>query len=280
MPATKALLWVVVLALIVSSIVFTFMPNMRPGFVQAWIDQASGFTPAKTPNEALEKFRECMRSRNFKTAIKYLDGDYREQFNKAAEPATKLCVEIDALQQAVQTVGLNAPDGKFILEQMQPFPKDFEFSTPERPLKDDQYRVLSKLMPNDFPSDQIKTLGDKVAVSRITIKLTGSKADNPNKMNTGQVDRRILLSLVPGTMTDKIVWDGIVALKESGNDKEKGWKIYIPLFPDVPQKVDYLAQNYGNYTQALKNVKQGVKNDASTKSGFESDLSKELVAAK
>jgi hypothetical protein len=278
MPATKALLWVVVLALIVSSIVFTFMPNMRPGFVQNLFDQASGFTPAQTPTEALEKFRECMRARNFKTAVKYLDGDYREQFAKAADAATKLCEELDALQQAVNTVGLNAPAGKLVLEQMQPFPKDFDFSTPVRPLKDDQYRLLSKLMPNDFPSDQIKTLGDKVAMATITIKLTGS-TDNPNRMNTGQMEQKIFLSLVPGTMT-KPVWDGIVALKESGNDKEKGWKIHFPLFTDVSPKVDYLKQNFGNYTQALKNVKYGVKHDAATKSSFEADLSKELVGAK
>ncbi len=278
MPATKALLWVVVLALIVSSIVFTFMPSMRPGFVQAWIDQLGGFTPAQTPNEALEKFRECIRKRNYKTAAKYLDGDYREQFSMAADAATKLGDEVDNLQQAVQTVGLNAPAGKLILEELQPFPKDFEFTTPARPLKDEQYRVLSKLMPKEFPPDEIKTLGDKVASSTISIKLAAT-TDNPNRMNTGGMEPKIFLSLVPGTMTTPR-WDGIVALKESGNDKEKGWKIIFPLFTDVPLKVDYLKQNYGNYTQALKNIKQGVKNDAATKSTFEADLSKELVGAK
>lgn len=278
MPATKALLWVVVLALIVSSIVFTFMPNLRPGFVQNLFDQASGFTPAQSPSEALEKFRECIRQRNYKSAVKYLDGDYREQFSKASEPATKLADEVDALLQAVQTTGLNAPAGKFVLERLQPFPKDFDFSTPQRPLKDDQYRLLSKLMPNYFPADQIKTLGDKVAMSTISLKLTAA-ADNSNRINMGAMEPKIFLSLVPGTMT-KPTWDGVVALMESGNDKERGWKIYIPLFTDVEPKVDYLKQNYGNYTQALKNIKQGVKNDAATKSTFESDLSKELVGAK
>ena len=56
-------------------------------------------------------------------------------------------------------------------------------------------------------------------------------------------------------------------------------KVPFPVV-DVESKTDYLKQNYGNYVQALKNVKYAVKRDAASKNDFETELSKCLVEAK
>jgi hypothetical protein len=276
MPATKALFGLVLLAVVVGSIVFVFFPDMRPGIVQSWIDTASGFTPAESPNQALEKFRDCIRTRNYKTATKYTAGDYKEYFSLAAAPASKLADAVDDLLYNVNdVVHINSPDAKYVLETMQPFPKDFEF-TVTRPVSDSDYRKLSVLFPTEFPSDQIKVLGDKVALGVIKFKLAPPGDAKAGRMNMGSFEPKIFLTLVPVG----VQWDGIIALKEEGNEKEKGWKIHFPLTNDVKLKVDYLKQNYGNYLQALKNVKYGIKHDAASKNEFESELSKQLIDAK
>jgi hypothetical protein len=275
MPATKALFFVLLLGAIVGSIVVFFFPDLRPGIVQNWMDTAAGITPADSPTQAIEKFRDCLKSRDYRGAAKYLGGDYGECFSHVTGPASKLAGSVEDLMSTIQTVGINAPDGKYVIDNMQPFPKEFDFSVTKE-LKGEDYRTLTVAFPKEFPSDQHKALGDKVALARITPKLLKAGDSNAGKMNTGSMDRRIFLALVPL----KWKWDGFVGLKDDGDDKQKNWKIYIPLSADVNESADYLKQNYGNYTQALKNVKNEIKRDAATKSTFEAELSKELVDAK
>jgi hypothetical protein len=275
MPATKAILWVVVLGAGVACLVFIFKPEWRPPLVQSWIDTAGGFTPAKTPSEAMEKFRECIRKRNYKTASKYVGGEYREYFSMAADSASKLADAVDDLLYNVTDVAhLNSPDGKYVLDSMQPFPKDFTFDV--KPVSDKEYRALAQAFPKDFPSDSMKVLGDKAAVGQITFELAKPGDPKAGRISTTGMDQRIFLALVPLGLK----WDGLVGLKEEGNDKEKGWKIYFPMTPDVREKVDYLKSNYGNYTQALSNIKYSIKHDAAGKTEFEGELAKQLNNAK
>jgi hypothetical protein len=275
MPATKALFYVVILAVIVGSIVFAFFPEYRPGVVQNWIDVAMGLTPAESPRDAIDKFRSCLQKHDFRGASLYLGGEYGEVVKHVKDPAGKLAGAVDDLLSTLQTVGINAPDGKHVIDYLQPFPKDFDYEVTTT-LKDSDLRTLSVAFPKDFPSDKIKSMGDKVAVARLSPKLMAPGDNNAGKMNTGSMEKRIFLSLVP--LKEK--WDWFVGLKEEGEGKQKGWKVYIPVTPDLQASADYLKQNYGNYTQALRNVKQEVKRDAATKSTFESELSRELYEAK
>jgi hypothetical protein len=282
MPASKALFFVVILAAIVLSIVFTFFEDYRPGVVQGWIDQANGLTPAESPNDAFEKFRKCIRERNYKSATKYVAGDYKEYFSMAAKPASKLADAVDDLQYTInEVVHLNSPDSNYVLECLQPFPKDFEFKV-ERPIPDAKYKALSQMMPNEFPIGEIKALGDHCALAIITFKIAAPGDAKSGHMNFNSFDSKGFLCLVPNSTIAPagIKWDGVVALKEEGNEKDKGWKIHFPLTDDVRQKVDYLKKSYGNYVQGLKNVKYAVKRDAASKNEFETELSKQLVENK
>jgi hypothetical protein len=274
MQATKALFWVVVLAAGVACIVFVALPQYRPAFVKAWLRQASGFTPAKTASEAVEKFREAIRKRDYETAALYTGGEYKQYLEMGAEKGTKLGNAIDDLVSNVDTVGINSPDSKFVLFNLEPFPKDFEFNlTPSISARD--YDVLSKAFPNEFPAGQMKSLGDKVAVGVIKLTPVGLGEAKPGRMNLNPGDPKITMAFVPLGPA----WDGIVGLKEEGNDKETGWKIFVPLL-DVRQKVDYLKQNGGNYVRGLENVKYAIKHDAAAKSDFERELVKQITEAK
>jgi hypothetical protein len=269
MSSTKLLLCGAVLGVAASPVVLAFASHAAPA-----PDRPGDFTPAQSPIDALEQFREFIRKHDYKTAARYLaDGEYRVQFSKSAEAAAQLATEIDSLLQAVEIVGLRTPDGKSVLQHLRPFPKDFEFGVPG-PINDDQYKLLSKAFPEDFPPDRIKPPGDKVVVAKLDLKLDAAGGGG-GKRTPGRVGEKICLALVPAGRK----WDGLVAIKNVGTDKEKNWKIFLPLTADLPKKADYLRVNYGNYAQALKNVKYAVKHDAATKTSFEADLSKELAAA-
>jgi hypothetical protein len=274
MPAAKALLWVIVLGTGAAVIFFVAFPKYRPGFVKAKLREVSGFTPAKTSTEAVEKFREAIRNRDYETAALYTGGEYKTYLEMGAEGGNKLAKAIDDLVDNVNTVGINSPDSKYVLATLEPFPKDFKFDiTSSYSAKD--YDTLSKFFPNEFPAGQAKSLGDKIAIGIITFEMAKPSEAKSGRVNLGVVDPKIKMAFVP--FEEK--WDGLVGLREEGNDKETAWRIFIPLL-DVRQKVDYLKQNWGNYTRGLENVKYAIKHDAAAKSDFERELVKQIEDAK
>jgi hypothetical protein len=270
----KALLWFVVLGTGAAVIFFLVFPKYQPGFIKNKLREMSGFTPAKTPAEAVEKFREAIRKRDYETAALYTGGEYKQYLEMGAEGGTKLARAVDDLLDNMNTVAINSPDSKYVLATLEPFPKDFKFDLTQGVTQND-YNTLSKFFPTEFPPGQMKTIGDKMAVGMLKFEIAKPGEAKSGRVNLNVVDQKIFMSLVPVAKN----WDGIVGLKEDGNEKETSWKIFIPLL-DVREKVDYLKQNYGNYVRGLENVKYAVKHDAATKEDFERELVKQIDAAK
>jgi hypothetical protein len=275
MPATKALLWFVVLGTGAAVIFFLVFPKYQPAFIRGKLAELKGYTPAQTPSEAMEKFRDCMRARDYESAARYCSGEYADYIKMGAEPASKLVSAVDALADNVNSNGINSPDAKYVLDRMQPFPKDFKFNV-KTPVSDPEYRDLCKTWPAAFPADSIKTLADKVAWAQISFELLQPGEAKTGRMNFQSFEGKIFLTLVP----DPSHWNGVVGLKKEGNEKSESWKIYLPMTPDLREKVDYLKQYGGNYVRALDNVKYSVKHDSATKNEFEGELSKQLLDAK
>ena len=245
MQASKAILWVALLGGGVAAGFFSFFEDARPDFVENWFRKAKGYGPAQTPTEALEKFRECVRKRDYKTAVVYCGGEYAEYLRMGAKPARKLGDAIDDLHYNVDEVAhINSEKATFVLSILEPFPKDFVFDL-KQSADDRAYAVLAEAAGKPFL----------------------------NRYETWNVDARIFRSLVPSD------WNGAVELRYEGSS-EKGWKIYFPVSAALRAKVDYLKQNYGNYLRGLENLKYSVKHDAATKSQFEQQLRTELESAK
>ena len=55
--------------------------------MQGWVNKARGFTPAKSPNDALDKFKQAIEKRDYQAASLYLSGDYKEWFDKGRSDA-------------------------------------------------------------------------------------------------------------------------------------------------------------------------------------------------
>ena len=79
MRAIKVLVFGAIGLALVATVVFYFFPKTRPALVKKWFRTAEGFTAAKTPNEALDKFRDAIKKRDYETAATYCGGDYAEQ---------------------------------------------------------------------------------------------------------------------------------------------------------------------------------------------------------
>src|SRR5262249_1640411 len=58
------------------------------GLFRKGIQQAKGYTPAKTPQEAMDKFKAAVKERDYESAALYCGPDYAEQLRKAAPVAT------------------------------------------------------------------------------------------------------------------------------------------------------------------------------------------------
>ena len=152
MPATKALLWFVLLGTGAAVIFFLVFPKYQPGFVKKGLRDMSGFTPAKSASEAMEKFRDAIRKRDYETAALYTGGEYKQYLELGAEGGTKLARAIDDLNSNIDTVGINSPDSKYILATLEPFPKEYKFDiTHDRQWREGLQNVLSTCVPERVP---------------------------------------------------------------------------------------------------------------------------------
>jgi hypothetical protein len=92
-----------------------------------------GYGPAKTPEEAIEKFKKAIKARNYAQAVKYVGGPYGEQLQAGAEKATELGKAIDALGAAANKRGITLNNNvKVLLVSVEPFPTAFEVSAVQK----------------------------------------------------------------------------------------------------------------------------------------------------
>lgn len=86
-----------------------------------------GAGPAKTPEEALDKFKKAVKARDYANAAKYLGGPYGEQMTRGADAATELGKAVDSIGYNAEKRGINLTDkAKSYLIAVEPFPATFE----------------------------------------------------------------------------------------------------------------------------------------------------------
>jgi hypothetical protein len=99
MKVTHVLIGLVVVGAI-AVVVLAFSGYVAIGFLNKkdlnkLVDQGaatvSGYTPAKTPTEAMDKFREAILARKYKFAASYCTKPYAEQLERAHEGASHAC---------------------------------------------------------------------------------------------------------------------------------------------------------------------------------------------
>lgn len=239
--------------IILAGYLFFFKRDATVGMLQKGVTQARGYTPAKTPQEAMDKFREAIKGRDYETAAQvYCGGDYAEQMRKAAPAAAKLGGEIDDLLHQMSNKGKKTDRSELVLRMLDPFPTGFE-------------------VPD------IKTSGDKATaklVEPIGLKL---KFDPTTLGDRWNVDVIVFRALCKSLLPDK-TGAVYVDLRQDGKGEEKAWKIYFPVNEDLRLAVDRLNSKHMDYVNALKKVKYEVMHEPQTGRDAEASLKRELEA--
>lgn len=248
MHAGKAIVLVVLVAIVLAAGVFTFLPGTRPAIVKSWFRTAQGMTPAKTPTEALDKFREAIKKRDYETAAEYCDKDYREQLLKVSKQSQKLGEAIDSLAYNMDKNGVVNQKVKYVLRLLEPFPKTF--------------KVLD-----------VKESG-KQATAEITEDEPMPKLDTPLEADFFNKHGNMIGALLPNA--PGVVWSTVPLVK----DETGHWKIQVPVTTRLRLSVDTLKDNATNYANAISQVRDEVKNNPVTKEGVWSELSRRLNESK
>jgi hypothetical protein len=195
-----------------------------------------GPTPAKTPNEALDKFREACKERDYKAAASYCTGPYLEQIDKAAEPASELGKQVDALRDIMDDHDVPSKDTKECLRLLDPFPSNFDVLE----IKEDGDTATATIRELDVPEG---------GWDSVIVKLRG-KAWCKNDDIFRSISRGILPSTPPNsTRPTKI------KLKAEEKGDQRTWKIDFPVTPQLRKSVGRLCDRHRNYEKDMEKVR-------------------------
>jgi len=248
MPASKALFLLLVVGGAAAFGVFYFVPSTRPDWVNNLFLKAGGYTPAQTPEEALEKFRTLIKKRDYDTAKLYCSGDYLEQLKIGGPAANKLGTAIDNLMYTFkETKKLKSDKAEFALRMLDPFPTEFTVLDMKKQGEDKATAVLEFKFGRDL---------------------------QPGNMSDWKLDPNIWMALVPDAPRISIT------LKKEGTGKDQAWRIIFPVPARLRSSVPTLKDNHGNFVQALNRLNEDLKNNPVTIDNFERELKTDLEAAK
>jgi hypothetical protein len=251
MNGAKTLLVVVIIAAVVATAVFYFVPSTRPGFVEKWFRTASGFTPATSGEDALDKFKRALEKRDYKTAAIYCSGDYKEFLEKASDDAKGIGDAVDALLSVMKAHGVKSDEADVGLFLLDPFPAGFKV---------------------------VKSQDGTTAVLDWSEELRKHLVDVQGGFKTWNINNRAWSSLLPVSLG--VATSLPVELKKVG----ESWTVVMPVERGdrhLRDQVEFLRKNATNIRNALESLKTDVKNDAATreKQSFESALRTKLENA-
>jgi hypothetical protein len=102
---------------------------------EAW-SVARGYTGAKTPNEAMVKFNEAIRNRDYDAASRYTSKSYGDLLKQGHGPARDLAREIDQIRKFGENKGLLTDKLILTLQGLDPFPTNFKVGAAPKEDKD------------------------------------------------------------------------------------------------------------------------------------------------
>jgi hypothetical protein len=241
---------IIQVSLILTVVLAGYLGLFQREFVKGWFGkitrQAKGYGPAATPREAVDKFRDAIRDRDYETAATYCGGDYAELMRKSATAASSLGKTIDSLRDNMEEFGVKSDRCRLVLALLEPFPIDFKVT-------------------------EVKEQGEERAYA--TLVEEGGAPFHIERYESWNIDPLMIRSLAKGIPLQ-------VELRREGSGSDKCWKIWFPVTPALNLSVDQMREKYQNYVRAMKKVIYEVKNDPVTKSDVEARLKTELESAK
>lgn len=247
MHAGKAILMIGFGGLLLATGIFAFFPATRPGIVKGWLHQARGFKQANTPEDALDKFKQALEKRDYEAAKLYVTGDYFEWLDKGGPDAAELVAAVDEMRAVMKSTGVKSDKVDFALFKLDPFPP---------------YKVGA-----------VKK-SDKKAVATVHWDEDVLRFANAPSLQDWRINALLLHSLMPTAILRRLD----VTVRDTG----AGWKIEWPVQigdRHMRMTVEALRKNATNYRNAIRDVKQSIKNNPAVKEDFEREFKSTLEKA-
>jgi hypothetical protein len=182
----------------------------------------SGYTPARTPEEAMQQFTSAIKNRDYKAASVYVTPVYADYLLKSASEANSIGSRVDTLVNLMKDHGLTNDKSLLILMYLDPFPPQFQ------------------------PQAKLKSTDKKKAVG-VFVADTLPQADVSNVQGLDwKMFRNALMPPVPtNTPTFNVT---VNIIKDETGDS---WKLDIPMNDFSKDEVQHFLHHYKKYENAL-----------------------------
>jgi hypothetical protein len=248
MRVTTLVFLLIIGGLIALGIVFHSWVFARVDSFNQW---RSGFGPAQTPTEAIEKFRDAIQKRKYVWAANYCTADYAEMLRKSDTAAARLGGVVDKIRTYMQNNKLQTDQSLALLAALDPFPANFKVS------------------------GVVKTIGDKDATGLFVWEplpyqnANFSVRDVPAQIDVRMFDTNLVASALFSSSGFRLVKDG------------DAWKINVtPTAGDV-EKNRYLLDHWQTYESELGTFRTYMTNGRyDSARAFETEMLDSLKKAK
>ena len=219
-------------------------PELNKKTMEEGIDKglatAAGYTPAKSPQEAMDQFRKAIQERKYKFAAIYVTKPYGEQLERAHDSAKELGEKIDRIRNFGDNKKILSDKVKLALYRIDPFPTNFK----------------SGAAP--------KQEGDK-ATGKYVWEL--QKLENPGANifeDVQSMDAQMFKNVLRGTF-----FLGQLNLVKVGDD----WKIDVPMNPVWEADISHFVEHSKTHVTGLDGfVNDMTREQFDSKAKFESEL--------
>jgi hypothetical protein len=206
-----------------------------------------GTGPARTPSEALARFRAALRDRDYETAGTYCGGDYGETFRRAAPAAHALGSALDDFRRTLDSSGALSDRLRSVLSLLEPFPPDCQAQPARRQGTDRAYAVL--------------------------LEADGSPLRPDGRVEGWDLDPFLVRSLTRGLSMH-------VELRAEGPGDDRIWKLHFPTDPTLGANADRLIARAPGCVRALEQTKEAFVAEPPGQADVETRLRKELAAVR
>jgi hypothetical protein len=241
----------VILVLLLAGAGYVFL--IRPPWVQDLWRRGTGYAPASTPTEAVDRFIKAVKARDLATAATYCNSEYAELLKRGAEANAEMGKVIDGITEYMTNKGLATDKCVIFLSYLDAFPTNIKMTAAPKGDGDTATAVC-----------QLEVAGLKGDIK----DLQGFFGDLQSV--DGRMFNRVLMS--PALINPR----GFELAKEGDV-----WKLKVPVPDAQVQAADYYISNYKAYHTGLTVFRRDVTNERyASKAEFEQELLKVLQEAK
>ena len=245
---------VLIVVIIVGVVVAAFTGYVAVGWlnqknlnelVEKGAQTAQGYTPAKSPTEAMDRFHDAIQKRKYKSAALYVTKPYAEQLTRGHDAAAELGAEIDFIERYADNGKIKSEKLAYFLHQLDPFPKNFKVGPAP---KEKDGKAYGSFVYEALPLKTVPT-----EIKDLDVRMFNTSLRPP--------------SLVAGN----------VELVKEGEE----WKLNVPIDPAFEAQVSHFKEREKTYHTGLHALSDDLNRQIyDNKSGLERDVLAKLRAAK